>query len=319
VAGSVRGYQAVSGNGFSGICHTHDVQARGLHEFYPGYFEDIFMKINCAPLVKLANGVEMPQTGLGTWPLDDAAAAQAVASALQTGYRLVDTAENYGNETGVGEGIRRAGIARDAVFVTSKFNRQWHSVNGVREACEASLKRLGLDYLDLLLVHWPNPDQDRYVDAFEGLVRLLEAGKVRAIGTSNFKPAHLQRLFDAGFVPHVNQLQLDPWHTRDDIVAIHAERGIVTQTWSPIGRGGELLAQDAIVSIAQRYGRTPAQIVLRWHTQRGFVPVPKSADPQRQAQNLDIFDWRLTDEEMAAINALKRPEAGILDSDTFGH
>ncbi|WP_321813992.1 MULTISPECIES: aldo/keto reductase [unclassified Paraburkholderia] len=277
------------------------------------------MTINPAPLIKLANGVAMPQLGLGTWPLDAAAAAQAVASALEIGYRLVDTAENYGNEAGVGEGIRRSGIAREDVFVTSKFNRQWHGVDGVGEACEASLKRLGLDYLDLLLVHWPNPDQDRYVEAFEGLVRVMEAGKVRAIGTSNFKPAHLQRLFDAGFVPHVNQIQLDPWHTRDDIVAIHAERGIVTETWSPIGRGGELLVEDAIVSVAQRYGRTPAQIVLRWQTQRGFVAVPKSADPQRQAQNLDIFDFRLTDEEMAAINALKRTDAEILDADIFGH
>ncbi|WP_322049561.1 aldo/keto reductase [Paraburkholderia sp. J67] len=277
------------------------------------------MKINPAPLIKLANGVAMPQVGLGTWPLDDAGAAQAVKSALQIGYRLVDTAENYANEAGVGEGIRQSGVAREDVFVTSKFNRQWHSVAGVREACDASLKRLGLEYLDLLLVHWPNPDQDRYVEAFEGLVRLLEAGKVRAIGTSNFKPVHLQRLFDAGFVPHVNQIQLDPWHARDDIVAIHAQRGIVTATWSPIGRGGELLAEPVIASIAQRYGRTPAQIVLRWQTQRGFVPVPKSADPARQAQNLDLFDFRLSDEEMTAISALKRAESDMLDADVFGH
>ncbi|MEI7293385.1 aldo/keto reductase [Paraburkholderia tropica] len=277
------------------------------------------MTVNPAPLIKLANGVEMPQTGLGTWPLDDVGAAKAVTSALQVGYRLIDTAENYANEVGVGEGIRASGIARESIFVTSKFNRQWHSVNGVREACEASLKRMGLDYLDLLLVHWPNPDQNRYVEAFEGLVRLLEAGKVRAIGTSNFKPEHLQRLFDAGFVPHVNQIQLDPWHARDDIVAIHAERGIVTETWSPIGRGGDLLAEEAIVSIARRYGRTPAQIVLRWHTQRGFVPVPKSADPERQAQNLDIFDFRLSDEEMTAVSALKRDESDMLDADVFGH
>ncbi|QGZ65345.1 aldo/keto reductase [Paraburkholderia acidisoli] len=272
-----------------------------------------------APTIKLHNGVEMPQTGLGTWPLDDTGAAQAVASALQTGYRLVDTAENYGNETGVGEGIRQSGVARDAIFVTSKFNRAWHSVEGAQAACEASLKRLGLDYLDLLLIHWPNPDQDRYVEAFEGLVRLLEAGKVRAIGTSNFKPDHLQRLFDAGFVPHVNQIQLDPYHAREDLVAIHMERGIVTETWSPIGRGGELLAEPLVVSIAQRYGRTPAQIVLRWQVQRGFVPVPKSADPERQALNLDIFDFQLTDEEMTAVATLKRDDPQMLDADVFGH
>lgn len=275
--------------------------------------------VKAAPRTLLANGVEMPQLGLGTWPMNDAEAATAVANALRIGYRLIDTAENYGNERGVGEGIRTSGISRPEVFVTSKFNRQWHSVEGARTACEASLERLGLDYLDLLLIHWPNPDQDRYVEAFHGLQRLLDAGLVRAIGTSNFKPAHLQKLFDQGLTPHINQIQLDPYHLRSDLVAIHNAKGIVTETWSPLGRGNQMLADPVITAVAQQHGRTTAQIVLRWHTQRGFIPTPKSADPVRQAQNLDIFDFTLSDAEIAALNGLDRPDPTMFDADSFGH
>ena len=275
--------------------------------------------VKAAPKTLLANGVEMPQLGLGTWPMNDAEAATAVASALRIGYRLIDTAENYGNERGVGEGMRKSGISRPEIFVTSKFNRQWHSLEGARNACEASLERLGLDYLDLLLIHWPNPDQDRYVEAFHGLQRLLDAGLVRAIGTSNFKPAHLQKLFDQGLTPHVNQIQLDPYHLRSDLVAIHEAKGIVTETWSPLGRGNQMLADPAITEVAQQHGRTAAQVVLRWHTQRGFIPTPKSADPVRQAQNLDIFDFTLTDAEMNTLNGLDRPDPTMFDADSFGH
>jgi 2,5-diketo-D-gluconate reductase A len=281
--------------------------------------DEAAMNLKPAPVLTLANGVDMPQLGLGTWPMNDAEAAAAVATALKMGYRLIDTAENYENERGVGEGIRNAGVSRAEVFVTTKFNRKWHSIEGARQACEASLARLDLDYIDLLLVHWPNPDQDRYVEAFQGLVRLLEAGLVRAIGTSNFKPAHLQRLFDLGLVPHVNQIQLDPYHTRDDLVAIHKARGIVTETWSPLGRGNQLLADPVITAAAARHGRTPAQVVLRWHTQLGYVPTPKSADALRLAQNLDVFDFRLSDEELAAFGALDRPDPTMLDADSFGH
>lgn len=277
------------------------------------------MPIVSVPTVTLSNGVQMPQIGLGTWPMDDAQAAVAVASALAAGYRLIDTAENYGNEQGVGEGIRKSGVARDEIFVTTKFNRRWHSVEGPRQACEASLQRLGLDYVDLLLIHWPNPDQDRYVEAFQGLVKLLDSGLVRAIGTSNFKVPHLQRLFDAGLVPHVNQIQLDPYHGRRDIVEVHRARGIVTEAWSPIGRGGTMMDDPVIAAAARRLGRTPAQVVLRWHVQSGYVATPKSADPARQAQNLDVFDFSLTDEEMAAFDRLDRPDPGMLDSDAFGH
>lgn len=276
-------------------------------------------RIDPAPTVTLANGVEMPRLGLGTWPMTDDEAAKAVATAIETGYRLIDTAENYKNETGVGQGIRDAGVARDEVFLTTKMNKQWHSVDGARRACEASLERLGLDYIDLFLIHWPNPDQGTYVEAFEGLTRLLDAGLVRAIGTSNFLPHHLNDLFAAGFVPHVNQIQLDPYHLRPDITAIHAEKGIVTESWSPIGRAGEMLADPAITRIAEAHGKTPAQIVLRWQVQSGFVPAPKSADPERQAQNLDVFGFALTESDMAALNGLDRPDPDMLDANSFGH
>ncbi len=277
------------------------------------------MTIKLAPTLTLANGVAMPQLGLGTWPMNDAEAAVVVADALRMGYRLIDTAENYENELGVGEGIRKSGVSRAEIFVTTKFNRKWHSVEGARMACEASLKRLGLDYIDLLLVHWPNPDQDRYVEAFQGLVRLLDEGLVRAIGTSNYKPAHLQRLFDLGLVPHVNQIQLDPYHLRDDLVAIHRAKGIVTETWSPLGRGNAMLTDPVVTAAAQRLGRTPGQVVLRWHVQSGYIPVPRSTNPGRLAHNLDVFGFELSAAEMTALNALDRPDPAMFDADSFGH
>ena len=277
------------------------------------------MTITPAPTLTLANGVTMPLLGLGTWPMNDAEAAVAVANALDMGYRLVDTAENYENERGVGEGIRKSGVSRADVFVTTKFNRKWHSVEGAREACEASLARMGLDYIDLLLVHWPNPDQDRFVEAYQGLVRLLAAGLVRAIGTSNFKPAHLQRLFDLGLVPHLNQIQLDPYHLRNDLVDIHRAKGIATGAWRPLGCGNAMLADPLITAVAERHGRSTAQVILRWLTQQGFVATPKSADPLRQAQNLDIFDFTLSADEMAVLGTLDRPDPDMLDADVFGH
>ena len=275
--------------------------------------------ITPAPTLTLANGVTMPLLGLGTWPMNDSEAAVAVANALDMGYRLVDTAENYENERGVGEGIRKSGVSRADVFVTTKFNRKWHSVEGAREACEASLARMGLDYIDLLLVHWPNPDQDRFVEAYQGLVRLLDAGLVRAIGTSNFKPAHLQRLFDLGLVPHLNQIQLDPYHLRNDLVDIHRAKGIATGAWRPLGCGNAMLADPLITAVAERHGRSTAQVILRWLTQQGFVATPKSADPLRQAQNLDIFDFTLSADEMAVLGTLDRPDPDMLDADVFGH
>lgn len=168
-------------------------------------------------------------------------------------------------------------------------------------------------------MHWPNPDQGRYVEAYQGLVRLLEAGLVKSIGTSNFKPAHLQKLFDLGLVPHLNQIQLDPYHLRDDLVDIHRARGIVTGAWRPLGCGNAMLTDPVIAAVAERHGRTTAQVILRWLTQQGFVATPKSSNPTRMAQNLDIFGFTLSADEMALLGTLDRPDPEMFDADSFGH
>lgn len=274
-----------------------------------------------APKVMLPHGAEMPRLGLGTWPMDDGAAETTVATAIELGYRLVDTAENYGNERGVGRGLKASGVPREELFVTTKFNKRWHGVELAAEAFEQNADRLGLDYIDLLLIHWPNPKQDRYVQAVEGMAKLLEAGRLRAIGTSNFKPAHLERVIkESGIVPDVNQIQLSPAVTRESHRAFHAEHGIVTQSWSPIGGSrNEVLGEPVVVELAERHGRTPAQIVLRWHMELGLTTVPKSTDPERLRQNLAIFDFSLSKDEVAAISALDRGDSAGADSDAFGH
>jgi 2,5-diketo-D-gluconate reductase A len=274
-----------------------------------------------APTVTLLHGAAMPRLGLGTWPMNDRQVEQAVVTAVEAGYRLFDTAENYGNERGVGRGLRRSGVPRDELFVTTKFNKGWHGVQLVGQVFEQSAERLGVDYIDLLLIHWPNPRQKRYVQAWQGLIGLLETGSVRAIGTSNFKVAHLERLIaETGVVPDVNQIELSPALTRDGVRQFHADHGIVTESWGPMGgQGAAILSQPVVVDLAERYGRTPAQIVLRWHIDLGLVTVPKSTDPKRMAQNIAIFDFALSPDDIAALSALDRGEATATDSDTFGH
>jgi 2,5-diketo-D-gluconate reductase A len=272
------------------------------------------------PAITLANGVEMPALGFGTSPMGDGQAEGAVTEAIRAGYRLVDTAENYRNEGGVGRGIRASGVDRDEIFVTTKFNKRWHGEAEARQAFANSAERLGLDHIDLLLIHWPNPRKDRYVEAWRGLLRLLEDSKVRAVGVSNFKSAHLDRLLDeTGVAPHVNQIELDPTHSRPEQRAYHAAHGIVTESWSPIGAGGDLLAEPAIVDLARRRSRTPAQIVLRWHVQLGLIPIPKTSKPERMAENIDVFDFELSEGEMDELAALHGHGAEPVDSDRFGH
>lgn len=275
-----------------------------------------------APTVTLKNGAQMPRLGLGTWPLDDAEAEEAVATAIGSGYRLIDTAFNYGNETGVGRGMRASGVPREELFVTTKLNKEDHGVDEAQRAFERSATKLGVDAIDLLLIHWPNPQQDRFVDAYRGLVKLLEDGRVKAIGLSNFKPAHVDRVIaETGVVPDVNQIELDPTKTRAEVRTYLAEHGIVCESWSPLGgRSDDLRHDGTITRIAEARGKTPAQIVLRWHMELGLVTVPKSADPQRQRENLALFDWSLTADEVAAITALDRGgDEGVTDSDEFGH
>jgi 2,5-diketo-D-gluconate reductase A len=274
-----------------------------------------------AQKLPLLHGAEIPALGLGTSPLLGAEATRQVRTALAAGYRLIDTAENYRNEDAVGQAIRDSGIDRSEIFLTTKFNRQWHSVDGVRTTYEASLKRLGVDYIDLLLVHWPNPDQNRYVDAVRGLQAILEDGGLRAIGTSNFKPAHLQRVLDeTGITPDVNQIQLSPYSTRTASREYHAAHGIVTESWSPLGASSRELRNDPVITeIAKDHGKSPTQVVLRWHVQLGLVAIPRSSHPGRIAENIDIFDFELTDEQMSKISALDRGESMISDSDVVGH
>ena len=252
---------------------------------------------------------------------------------------MIDTAYGYGNEEGVGAGVRDGGVPRDEVFITTKLNGEWHGYDEAHEACHASAARLGVDYIDLYLIHWPLPSQDRYVDAWRGLIDLRGAGTVRAIGTSNFKPAHIDRLIaETGVPPEVNQVELNPIVSRAPTRSYHERLGIVTQSWSPLGLGvhrqlalqadpGEtdrtdahnLLNDPAIAHIAQRHGRTPAQIVLAWHLELGLTAVPKTTSPERMAENLDVFDVALTSDDVTAISALDHGEDAAIDSDHTGH
>lgn len=268
---------------------------------------------------ELPGQVQMPALALGTWPMQGGEAAQAVESALRLGYRHIDTAENYENEEGVGEGIRRSGLDRSQVFITSKFNKRWHSVAGARQAWENSVRRLGVEYLDLFLIHWPNPDQGTYLEAFEGMVKLHAEGKIRAIGVSNFKPTHLQHLLKAGLEPAVNQIQLNPQFVNPNAQAFHREHDIRTVAYSPLGRGKGLLDDPLLVELAQKYARSAAQVVLRWLVQQGIGAAPKSASIERQEQNLAIFDFELSAEDIARINTLDTGRLAHQDADSFGH
>lgn len=261
-----------------------------------------------APLVPLADGNRIPQLGFGTYkvPADDA--AELVAGALGLGYRHVDTAALYGNEAGVGEGIRRSGLARDEVFVTTKVWNDDHGYDEALRAFDQSAARLGMDAVDLYLIHWPVPSADRFVDTWRALIRIRDEGRARSIGVSNFHPAHTQRLLDeTGVVPVVDQVELHPRLPQHELKAWNDAHGIVTEAWSPLARGG-LLDDPALAAIAARYGKTTAQVVLRWHLDRGIVVFPKSTSLDRLRENGDVFDFALDDDDRAAIAGLATGE-----------
>ncbi|MEN2741032.1 aldo/keto reductase [Microbacterium sp. X-17] len=272
-----------------------------------------------APTVALNDGYSIPTIGFGTYPMRGEDGAEAVVSAIRTGYRLLDTAFNYDNEGAVGEGIRRSGIARDELFVTSKLPGRYQgefTINALQE----SLWRLGLDYLDLYLIHWPNPSVGRYVESWANLVEARERGLVRSIGVSNFTPKHLDEVISAtGVTPALNQIELHPYFPQADQREVHARLGIVTEAWSPIGKGRGIYEEPAIASAAAAHGVTPAQAILRWHVQLGSIPVPKSATPSRQAENLDVFGFELSEAEMDAITALGRPDGRLFNGDPDTH
>ncbi|MFJ3336934.1 aldo/keto reductase [Streptomyces sp. NPDC086766] len=257
------------------------------------------------PPIILNNGVEMPQLGFGVWQVPDDEAEQAVGTALEAGYRSIDTAAIYGNEEGTGKAIAASGLPREDVFVTTKLWNSEQGYDSTLRAFDASLDKLGLEYVDLYLIHWPVPAKDAYVDTYKALEKLLADGRTRAIGVSNFLPEHLERLIDrTSIVPAVNQIELHPHLQQPAARAFHAERGIATEAWSPLGQGKGLLEVPAIVAIARKHGRTPAQVVLRWHLQLGNIVIPKSVTPARIEENIQVFDFSLDDEDLAAISAL---------------
>ena len=261
--------------------------------------------MNAVPTLTLNNGVEIPQLGLGTARVDDEETRRIVREALEVGYRFVDTAARYENETGVGQGLADSGLRRDEVFVCTKLRGAEQGRDSTRRALEQSLQRLGLDHVDLYLIHWPLPRLDRYVESWTVMEELLAEGLTRAIGVSNFLPEHLDRLAaNSSTVPAVNQSELHPQLPQREQRADDARRGILTQAWSPLANAGALLKAPVLADIGERHGRTPVQVVLRWHVQQGVVTFPKASSRARLEENLDVFGFRLTEEDMAAIAGL---------------
>ena len=254
--------------------------------------------------LRLNDGHTIPQLGLGVWQVPSETTAATVAQALRLGYRLIDGAAIYGNEAGLGQGVRDSDVPRDEVFVTTKVWNSDQGYDSTLRAVEASLKHLGMERVELCLIHWPAPAQDRYLDTWRALIRLRDEGRVRSIGVSNFLPAHLERLVDqTGVVPVLNQIELNPRLQQAELRALHDRMGIVTQSWTPLGQGRSFDAAP-IRGAALRTGKTPAQVILRWHVQLGLSVIPRSTRPEGQAENLDLFGWDLTAEEMAAIVTL---------------
>ncbi|RKT54053.1 aldo/keto reductase [Saccharothrix australiensis] len=259
--------------------------------------------------ITLNNGVTMPQLGFGVFQVSTEDTEAAVSEALRVGYRSIDTAAAYGNEEPVGRALAASGVARDELFVTTKL---WNTDQGYDEALRAfdtSIGKLGLDRVDLYLIHWPAAVRDRYVDSWRALGKLLGDGRVRAIGVSNFQKPHLERVIEeTGMVPAVNQIELHPRLQQRELRAFHAERGIATEAWSPLAQGGELLRNEVLTAIADKHGRTPAQVVLRWHLQLGNVVIPKSVTPSRIAENFAVFDFALDEEDLDRIAGLDTGE-----------
>ncbi|MFD3449071.1 aldo/keto reductase [Microbacteriaceae bacterium 4G12] len=271
-----------------------------------------------SPVVPLNDGRTIPQLGLGVYKVADDRTADTVRVALEAGYRHVDTAALYRNEAGVGEGIRQAGIPRDELFITTKVWNDRHGYDETLRAFDESLALLGLDRVDLYLIHWPAPKQDRYVETWRALERIAADGRATSIGVSNFEPHHLDRLLaESGVTPAVNQVELHPWLPQTELRAYDAAHGIVTEAWSPLARG-RVLGTPVLDRLAAKHGRTPAQVVLRWHLDLGNVVIPKSVTPERIRENLDVFGFSLDADDLAAIAGLESGERTGLHPDAHG-
>ncbi|SCK35584.1 aldo/keto reductase [Streptomyces sp. WMMB 322] len=274
--------------------------------------------MSSVPTITLNNGSVMPQLGFGVWQVPDDEAARAVGTAIEAGYRSIDTAAIYENERGTGSGLASSGVPREELFVTTKLWNSEQGYDSTLRAFDASLDRLGLEYVDLYLIHWPVPEADKYVDTWKAFEKINAEGRARAVGVSNFKPSHLRRLLDeTGTVPALNQIELHPHLQQGESRAFHAEHGIATEAWSPLGQGKDLLAEPALTSLAGKYGKSPAQVVLRWHLQTGNVVIPKSVTPSRIRENIDVFDFELDTSEMEEIAGLNSDSRLGPDPDTM--
>ncbi len=271
------------------------------------------------PDITLNTGNTIPQLGFGVFQIPADEVVEPVKAALETGYRSIDTAAAYGNEEGVGKAIAESGLARDDLFVTTKLWNDRHNYDEALRAFDESLAKLGLDYVDLYLIHWPYPGQDLYVDAWKALQKLHSDGRAKNIGVSNFQIHHLRRLFEeTDVVPAVNQVELHPNLPQSDLRAFHAEHDITTEAWSPLGQGKGLLDDETLRSLADKYDKSPAQIVLRWHLQLGNVVIPKSATPSRVRDNIDVFNFELADDDLAVIASLETGVRVGPDPDVLG-
>ena len=275
--------------------------------------------MNAVPNVTLNNGVEIPQLGFGVFQIKPADTVAAVTAALAAGYRHIDTAEMYGNEKEVGEAVARSGLGRSEIFVTSKLNNGYHAYDDALTAFDETLKALGFDAIDLFLIHWPLPTRGDFVPTWKALEKIYADGRARAIGVSNFQAAHLERLAaETEVTPAVNQIEAHPYLTQDQLRAFDAAHGIATEAWSPIAQGG-VLTDPVITELARSCQRTPAQVVLRWHIQLGSIVFPKSVNPERIKENLELFDFELAPQDMAKISALNKDERTGPDPDTFDY
>lgn len=268
------------------------------------------------PTITLRDGHTIPAIGLGTVYLKGEAGVDAITCAIRNGYRLIDSAIRYDNEGAVGEAVRQSGIPREQLFLTSKLRAQYYDYDQALEMIQESLYRANLDYWDLFLLHWPNPKQDKYVEAWRALIQAKENGWIRSIGVSNFMPEHLDRLIEeTGETPVINQIEMHPYFSQVEQREADKERGIITEAWSPLSRARTVIHDETITELARQKGKTVSQVILRWHVQLGVIPLPRSSSELHQKENLDVFNFELTDDEMATLNALTKPDGRIDNQD----